>query len=491
MKRILVILAMLVAMNASAQWQPDVRLTNNPANSWTSLNNAWCVASSGSIVHVVWMDDRDNNKIDIYYKRSTDAGVSWGADIRISNGISHSGSPAIAVSGDLINVVWIDNRHNNYEIYYKRSTNAGISWEVDTRLTFKASGIISQYPSVAVSGSVVSVVWSDERDGNDEIYYKRSTDAGVSWGTDIRLTNNSNVSIYPSVAVFGSVVHVVWEDARDGVAKIYYKRSTDAGLNWGADTRLTFNTGYANNPSIAIYGSVVNVVWHDDRDGAGNSEIYYKRSTDAGVTWGTDTRVTYTSNTSNYPSIAASDSVIHVVWREDYAWNLQIYYIRSTDGGINWGADTRLSNNILDANCPSISISGSVVHVVWLDDRDGGNPEIYYKRNPTGNLVGVQNISTETTSKYSLSQNYPNPFNPITNVKFSIVNSGDVKLIVYDIMGKEVQTLVNERLQPGTYEAAFDGSMLNSGVYFYKLIIRHGGSSTNTFSETKKMLLIK
>ncbi|MFZ4590994.1 MAG: YCF48-related protein [Ignavibacteria bacterium] len=105
-------------------------------------------------------------------------------------------------------------------------------------------------------------------------------------------------------------------------------------------------------------------------------------------------------------------------------------------------------------------------------------------RTTNGGSTYINPISTETPSKYSLSQNYPNPFNPTTNIKFSIVNSGDVKLVVYDIQGREVQTLVNESLKPGTYEAAFDGSALNSGVYFYKLI-------TSTFSETKKMLLLK
>jgi hypothetical protein len=99
-------------------------------------------------------------------------------------------------------------------------------------------------------------------------------------------------------------------------------------------------------------------------------------------------------------------------------------------------------------------------------------------------LVGIQNNGTETPTKYSLSQNYPNPFNSTSNLKFQIVNTGDVRLIVYDIMGKEVQTLVNERLQPGTYETSFDGSALNSGVYFYKLV-------TGGFTETKKMLMIK
>jgi hypothetical protein len=99
-------------------------------------------------------------------------------------------------------------------------------------------------------------------------------------------------------------------------------------------------------------------------------------------------------------------------------------------------------------------------------------------------LTEISQIGSEVPSAYSLTQNYPNPFNPMTNVKFSIANSGDVKIVVYDIQGKEVQTLVNEKLNAGTYEVKFDGSSLNSGVYFYKLI-------TGNFTETKKMLLIK
>jgi hypothetical protein len=99
-------------------------------------------------------------------------------------------------------------------------------------------------------------------------------------------------------------------------------------------------------------------------------------------------------------------------------------------------------------------------------------------------ILGVVNISTETPSKYSLAQNYPNPFNPMTNVKFSIVKSGDVKVVVYDVQGREVQTLVNERLNAGTYEVKFDGSMQTSGVYFYKI-------SAGDITETKRMILIK
>jgi len=135
-----------------------------------------------------------------------------------------------------------------------------------------------------------------------------------------------------------------------------------------------------------------------------------------------------------------------------------------------------------DNFAPFVEVSGPAVHVIWADCRNG-NGKIYYKRNPTGN-IGIQNISTEIPSKYSLSQNYPNPFNSMCNVQFSMSNAGNVKLVVYDIMGREVQTLVNERLNAGTYETTFDGTMLTSGVYFYKLV-------TDGFTETKKMILIK
>ena len=196
----------LLPTPSQAQWQPDVRLTNDTALSWTSWNYAWNVASSGDIVHVVWWDERDGNW-EIYYKRSTDGGISWGADTRLTNNSSESYNPSVSVSGSVVHVVWYDERDGNLEIYYKRSTDGGVSWGADTRLTNNPAE--SHSPSASISGSVVHVVWRDNRDGNYEIYYKRSTDGGVSWEADTRLTNNPGISEHPSVSVSGSAVHVV------------------------------------------------------------------------------------------------------------------------------------------------------------------------------------------------------------------------------------------------------------------------------------------
>jgi hypothetical protein len=99
-------------------------------------------------------------------------------------------------------------------------------------------------------------------------------------------------------------------------------------------------------------------------------------------------------------------------------------------------------------------------------------------------LVGIQQISSEIPNEFSLKQNYPNPFNPSTRIKFDLPASSFTKLAVYDIAGREVALLVNEKLSPGTYEYKFNAAKLTSGVYFYKL-------QTEDFVETKRMILVK
>ncbi len=99
-------------------------------------------------------------------------------------------------------------------------------------------------------------------------------------------------------------------------------------------------------------------------------------------------------------------------------------------------------------------------------------------------LVGITSHHTDVPNSYRLSQNYPNPFNPSTEIEFAIPKAGLVKIVVYDILGREVKTLVNETKQAGEYKIYFNASSLASGVYFYRI-------NANDFTQTKKMLLIK
>jgi hypothetical protein len=114
-------------------------------------------------------------------------------------------------------------------------------------------------------------------------------------------------------------------------------------------------------------------------------------------------------------------------------------------------------------------VDGYFVH---LDDFEVSNP------------IGIQNISSEIPKRFDLKQNYPNPFNPTTNIEFDIAKQGNVKLIIYNEMGQEIATLVNQELKAGSYRYDFNAGKLASGMYFYRLI-------TDQYAKTNKMILVK
>jgi hypothetical protein len=99
-------------------------------------------------------------------------------------------------------------------------------------------------------------------------------------------------------------------------------------------------------------------------------------------------------------------------------------------------------------------------------------------------LVGISGNNNEVPHEYNLMQNYPNPFNPVTNISFSIPKAGHVELKIYDVLGREAATIVNEFKQAGNYTVNFNASSFSSGVYFYTI-------KSGDFTGTKKMVLVK
>jgi photosystem II stability/assembly factor-like uncharacterized protein len=157
----------------------------------------------------------------------------------------------------------------------------------------------------------------------------------------------------------------------------------------------------------------------------------------------------------------------------------------TSNGGINW-TNQYTGESGVDNIVHSLSFIDTSTG--WAALSDGK----ILKTTTGGNPIGIRPGDPRIPSKYFLSQNYPNPFNPVTKIKFAIPLSGGVsagrgglvKLIIFDVLGREVAVLVNESLSPGTYEAEWDGTNYPSGVYFYKLI-------ASEFTETRKMVLVK
>ena len=148
-------------------------------------------------------------------------------------------------------------------------------------------------------------------------------------------------------------------------------------------------------------------------------------------------------------------------------------YKTVTNSGANW-------------NQQIPPISGSFFSVNFLDTNIGwiaaGNGLL--KTTSGGVPIGIHPVSTEIPNQFSLSQNYPNPFNPNTKIQFALPTNSFATLIVFDELGRELETLVNKQLIAGTYEAEWSADKFSSGVYYYKL-------KTGDHTETKKMILVK
>jgi hypothetical protein len=208
------------------------------------------------------------------------------------------------------------------------------------------------------------------------------------------------------------------------------------------------------------------------------------------------------NNQFNSLNVLAKDTSIIVSYNETQSGSTNgIEKIMKTgpSGVFHWTGNILAASNITGSKSRLGMVtrqSDGMSILAWQESRNGVN---IFAQNvnfngtfgpPTG-LIGTGNTIPE---KFSLYQNYPNPFNPSTKIKFNIPSSeewqpkadgvGFVTLKVYDITGREIQTLVNENLQPGTYEVTFDGSGLNSGVYFYRLI-------SGDLRQTRKMMLLK
>ena len=274
-----------------------------------------------------------------------------------------------------------------------------------------------------------------------------STNNGISW-TQTSL-NNTNVN---ALATLGNNIFA-------GTFSSGVLVSTNNGANW-TQTSLNTNTIY----SLTVTGNTIYA-------GTNNSSIYYS-----------------TNNGNNWNMIFLANQVVYSI-----AFNGGYILAGTAGNGVfvsSNNGETWSGNNIfagIDASSPNDT--GGVFMttnngLTWVQKNHGFNGNMRVQslliannyilagtygqsiwRRPLSEIISIQNISTETPAKYSLSQNYPNPFNPTTNVQFSMSNVQYVSLKVFDILGKEVATLVNETLQPGTYETTFDGSQFSSGTY--------------------------
>lgn len=294
--------------------------------------------------------------------------VLLGTRVNISNDAVSSQNPSVAASGNDVYLGWTKDTGSNSEIYFKASTDNGVTFGSSIDLS-NTAGKTSGSPKITADSSHVYAVWTDATSGLTEVYFTRSTDSqATSFDTNTKISTSPSGSsaLTPQIAASGSKVFVVWQNS-SSTDEVYFRNSTDNGVSFNSGFRLSDNSGGAELPQIAVSGTNTYVVWHDYN----HNDIIFRKSP------ATDTSKTFESqinlgssgtSVSGHPQIAASGSNVYVVWEKDNAGD--IYYTRSTDSGATFSAATDLSNTASFSTYPRVAVSGSNVYVVW---QDGGS----------------------------------------------------------------------------------------------------------------------
>ena len=267
----------------------------------------------------------------------------------------------------------------------------------------------------------------------------RTTDGGETW---------KNVSS----GRFG--LHAVcFIDTNNGIAAgydSYILHTTNGGLSWTGVPSPSSN--YA---SISFADANTGLI-------VGNNGIV--NTTNGGNSWKIQ------SSGSNYSLLGVSFPDINTGFA--VGWDGTI--LKTTDGGEHWTIQSSGTKKTLSSVCFTDQKIGTIVG-------DSG----IIMRTTTGGLTGIEDdLKSGLPKDFKLEQNYPNPFNSSTTIRYLLPSAGNVQIKIYDILGNEIVTLINDYRQAGKYEAAFDGSKLSSGIYFYQM-------KTNQFSQVKKFILLK
>src|SRR6185503_6855378 len=144
-------------------------------------------------------------------------------------------------------------------------------------------------PQHSILEKSVILVWQDNSTGNDEIYLRKSSDGGITFGNAPNLSDNVGNSQSPQIQALGNITFVVWQDNSTGNDEIYLRKSSDGGITFGNATNLSDNVGNSQSPQIQALGNITFVVWQDNS--TGNDEIYLRKSSDGGITFGNATNL--------------------------------------------------------------------------------------------------------------------------------------------------------------------------------------------------------
>jgi hypothetical protein len=335
------------------------------------------IAKEGNNVYVVWSEDGD-----IFFKRSTNNGASFGSTINLSNDPHDSSDPDIASIGSKVYVTWIDRDPEidfPEEIFFKRSTNEGSSFGSTIKDIHGFRDCIHD-PQIDASGNNVYITYNFGCEEDQRVAFVRSTNNGASFSDRMEIVNIEGSIRGFETKAFGSNVYIVWSDTRTqagGIDDTFFRKSTNNGASFGSEVNLSSNGGSSFDPDLDVTGKNVYVTWVDDTPG--NNDILFRKSTNEGDSFGSTKNLSSNGGDSDNPQISSIGTSVRIVWQDDTQGNSDIFFKASGNRGDSFGSTRNLSDNDGGSLNPMIISAEDNVYTVWQDDTPG-NFDIFFKK---------------------------------------------------------------------------------------------------------------
>jgi photosystem II stability/assembly factor-like uncharacterized protein len=353
---------------------------------------------------------------------TTDNGTSWA---EANSGLTNKDVRSLAVSDTNLFA-------GTFGSGVFRSTNSGASWIAVN------SGMDSTHVVALIADHANLFA------GGEEGVF-RSTNKGTDW------TATNSGFPWPGVKCFVISDNSIYAGTTNGVF-----RSTNNGDNWiETDSGMT---GRTTTQVLALVASDAYLF-------AGTYKKGIFRSSDNGISWDT---INSGLTTLDVWSLAVSGNNLFVG-----TWFGGVF--RSTNNGDSWTAVNSGLSGYNDLDVTALTVFGA--------DLYAGSSNAVWRR-PMSEITSIEYPSAQLPGRFALNQNYPNPFNPSTTISFTISSKSFVSLKVFDVMGREVATMVSQGLPAGHYTKQWNASGLPSGIYFYRL-------QAGSFTETIKLVLLK
>jgi hypothetical protein len=317
------------------------------------------------------------------------------------------------------------------DTYLFAGTNAGVYRTSDKGASWTAVNTGLNYPLVWVLSVMDTNIFAGTSGGG----LFRSTDRGLHWSqTGIR---GGNIL---SLAISGTTLYV-------GATGFIFRSN-----NYGEEV-TTIGMTMAQIPSLAFRGGTVFA--GTDREG-----VYAMVNDSVWLPAGLSDKPVWSLLFSDTTLFAGSESGVFMYTNDDTSWQME-------------------NAGLTDSAIWSLGVAGSAMLAGTYGDG-------IWRRPLTEMVTSVINPPAVSPGTYALNQNYPNPFNPTTTIRYNVggVAAANIRLSVYDVLGREVAVLVNDKKASGSYDATFDGSGLASGVYFYRL-------QAGSFIDTRKLILLR